>query len=232
VNISDVAPAYQEYFDNAEKISPTGRLHIVWDWMPNAKETYATTTLETKCLKGIRSSFSYTAKRVSAKRVTLRGVGENYFKLTGIDMVNNKISGNQELGARFTPKIAMPAAPAPAPAPAPADAAVPAEEAADEAPLAPLAAELLRDTIEFQGWRTSYGKLESDAEQSRKFYNYLALQMKHLASAVDKRFEPTKRRLSAEELKESDDKRTARGNQKLKTANAYYKRLRTEPVAA
>jgi hypothetical protein len=238
VDVASLKSVYKQYFDESEKVQGTGWTNVVWDWMPELKSSYKTTLLDVKCLGGIRNSFSYVTKRNNKNRVQLRGRGANWNTLTGLDMVNAKITNNKEMGATFYPQIVLPKAGAPAvpAAAAPAEEAAPAAGAEDEAAaaaadaeevaLAPIESELLRDTRMHNEWRTSYSKLLDDQEQTRKFYSYLSNQMRHLSTALKKSTETEKRKLDADTLKLSEDSRTLKKAKREKATHAYYKALR------
>ena len=103
-----------------------------------------------------------------------------------------------------------------------APAAEAAEEPAEEHPLAPMEEELLRDTRVHREWRVSYSKLDDDIEQTRKFYSYLASQMRHLTSALVKQSE-TKRRLNDDEMKAAHGLREANRGSKRRKYSEYYR---------
>ena len=159
----------------------------------------------------------------------MRGTGPlNYFVITGLDMVNCKMTGNNEVGAKFYPTIAMPV-PKPADAPAEAAAAAPVDVEAADAPVgddpAPMEAELLRDSRAYKGWRTSYSKVLDHGEEKKRFVNYLNGQMKHLSSATEKLDAP-KRRLTLSERRADHLTIFAKKKTKAKQTSDYYRALR------
>ena len=203
-------PEYEKFFAESERIAPTGRVHHVWDWLPQEKKSYDATCLDTKCLLGIRNSFSYVTKRVDKRRKHMRGTGAaNYFTLTGLDMVNCGITGGKG-GPTCHPVIAMSKPDAPS--------AAEAVALEDEPDPGPMECELLRDTREHRGWRTSYSKVVDSVEENRRFTQYLATQMRHLAFSTTKLAIPA-RRLSVKERRIQQKNHIA---QKLKAEKAFH----------